>query len=101
MIVRQCANPINPAGRCFVPIFVNCPSCRNRVKAPNTLAGKTMDCPWCKCLVPVPQSTGRLADEDEPAAPSRAPAGARYLHSKLVPGEWIIYAAKLHWFMFA
>jgi hypothetical protein len=44
-----------------MPIFVKCPSCNKRLKAPDTAAGRILACPACKTMLAVPAHAGDSA----------------------------------------
>ena len=61
-----------------MPIAIACPSCKVRLQAPDTAAGKRVKCPKCQTAIPVPGG-------EAPAAPRSAPAPAKAPAKKSAP----------------
>lgn len=51
-----------------MPLVIPCPSCKAKLKAPETLIGKTVKCPNCQAAIPV------RAPSNTPAPPAKAAA---------------------------
>jgi RsiW-degrading membrane proteinase PrsW (M82 family) len=111
-----------------MPISITCPGCGKRLKGPDTLAGRTVDCPACgyPLLIPGPEDEaghyllredevpeepapevphGRREDEPAPAPPPRRRPGmipARRPAAALPPlrsEETPLWLRHLHWLL--
>jgi len=49
-----------------MPITIACPSCKARLNAPDTAAGKKVKCPKCQSPIPVPAAGGAPAPAKQP-----------------------------------
>lgn len=52
----------------IVPIPVQCPGCGAKLRAPDAAVGKSLKCPACAAVVPVPASSAAPKRSDAPAS---------------------------------